>query len=99
MEKHIFTSFNAADLKSLVKAAIREVNSENKSKNFQNEIPEDFLDQRETAKFLRISYPTLIRWKKEKKIPYYQEGRTILFKKSELLDTLRKNESFYDNRA
>ena len=43
MEKHIFTSFNAADLKSLVKAAIREVNSENKSKNFQNEIPEDFL--------------------------------------------------------
>jgi len=93
MGKQIFTSLNAVDLKSLIKDAIKEVNSENTPNNFQNEIQEDYLNQREAAKFLRISYPTIIRWKKEKKIPYYQEGRTILFKKSELLNALRKNES------
>jgi excisionase family DNA binding protein len=67
------------------------VKSDNIALKEQNQ--EDYLSQREAARFLRISLPTIISWKKEKKVPYYQQGRTILFKKSELLDAMRQNES------
>ena len=63
---------------------IREFNTTNNEQG-------DFLTQREAARFLGISLPTIISWKRGKKVPYYQQGRTILFKKSELLDTLRKD--------
>jgi excisionase family DNA binding protein len=59
-------------------------------KRESKEVDEIYLSQRETAKFLRISLPTLIAWKKSGKLPYYQNGRKILFKKSELLEALRK---------
>ena len=59
--------------------------------NIPNNDQGDFLTQREAARFLGISLPTIISWKRGKKVPYYQQGRTILFKKSELLDTLRKD--------
>lgn len=50
---------------------------------------EKFLTQKETARFLRVSLPTLIRMKKDGKIPFYQSRRTVLFKKSEILEALR----------
>ena len=50
-----------------------------------------YLSQREAARFLRVSLPTIIAWKKARKIPFYQHGRKILFKKSEVLDAM-KNE-------
>jgi excisionase family DNA binding protein len=50
---------------------------------------EIYFSQREAAKFLRISLPTLISWKKARKIPFYQHGRTILFKKSEMLEAMK----------
>jgi len=52
---------------------------------------EIYLSQRETAKFLRVSLPTIISWKKARKIPFYQHGRKILFKKSEVLDAMRNS--------
>jgi excisionase family DNA binding protein len=52
---------------------------------------EVYLSQREAARFLRVSLPTIIAWKKARKIPFYQHGRKILFKKSEVLDAM-KNE-------
>jgi excisionase family DNA binding protein len=58
---------------------------ENKESN------EIYLSQRETAKFLRISLPTLISWKKSGKVPYYQKGRKVLFKKSEVLEAMRNS--------
>ena len=51
---------------------------------------DDYLTQREAARFLKITLPTIIAWKKEKKIPYYQEGRKVLFRKSELLEAIQK---------
>ena len=54
------------------------------------ESDEIYFSQRETAKFLRISLPTIIAWKKSGRLPYYQHGRKILFKKSELLEAIKK---------
>jgi len=52
---------------------------------------ENFLTQKEVAKYLRISLPTLIRMKRDGRIPFYQSRKTILFKKSEILKSLRKD--------
>lgn len=91
MEKSITIHLNPEELKTLITEAVQEATIKLSGNNSQHEIKEDYLDQREAAKFLRISFPTIIRWKKEKKIPYYQEGRKVLFKKSELLRVLKKN--------
>lgn len=56
-----------------------------------NESNEIYLSQREAAKFLRVSLPTLIGWKKGRKIPFYQHGRKVLFKKSEVLEAMRNS--------
>jgi excisionase family DNA binding protein len=60
----------------------------------KNEIkdPEEiYFTQREAARFLRITLPTLIAWKKSRKIPFYQHGRKVLFKKSEILETMKNS--------
>ena len=76
-----------------MKEAIKDAHHEINSKVQIDDDKEDYLSQREAAKFLRVSLPTIINWKKTNKIPYYQEGRKVLFKKSELLKVLRKNAS------
>lgn len=52
---------------------------------------EVYLSQREAARFLRVSLPTLISWKKARKIPFYQHGRKVLFKKSEVLEAMKNS--------
>jgi excisionase family DNA binding protein len=89
--KVTFFPYSFDELKEVIKQAISEMNSEtSKEKTIESE--DAYLSQKEAARFLRVSPPTIIKWKKEGKIPYYQEGRTILFKRSELLEALRKNE-------
>lgn len=50
---------------------------------------EEYLNRKQTAKLLKISLVTLWKFQKEKKIPYYQVNRTILFKRSELLNHIK----------
>lgn len=92
MSQTTFNSYNPKELKSLIKQALIEINEESNQRGSNND-EEVFFDQRQAAKFLKISLPTIIKWKKTGKIPYYQEGRTVLFKKSELLNVMHKNES------
>lgn len=93
MQKTIITTLNDEEFKTLIEEAIKKVSLEINHKKDPNDFKNDYLNQREAAKFLRISLPTIIRWKKENKIPYYQEGRKVLFNKSELLQVLQKNQS------
>lgn len=92
MEKTITTTLNIDEFKALIAEALEEC-GEWADPNVNIELSNDFMDQQQAAKFLHITLPTIIRWKKENKIPYYQEGRKVLFKKSELLKVLQKNES------
>jgi len=55
------------------------------------ESDEIYFSQMEAAKFLRVSMPTIIAWKKARKIPFYQYGRKILFKKSEVLEAMKNS--------
>ena len=66
-----------------------EASKKSEQKKDIKEPDEVYLSQSETAKFLRMSMPTIISWKKSGKIPFYQRGRKILFKKSEVLDAMK----------
>lgn len=91
MEKFIMTNLTKEEFQLLIIEAVKKVNDDCSKK--VGITTDEFLSQREAAKFLRISLPTLIRWKNAKKVPYYQEGRKVLFSKSELLSVLQKNNS------
>lgn len=90
MKNTILFSLTLDEFKDILKESISEMTLSRQSPK-DNRQEEAFLTQRQAAKYLQITEPTIIKWKKESRIPYYQNGRRILYKKSELLDALRKN--------
>lgn len=54
-----------------------------------NNVPEkdEYLSQREACAFLRIHPSTIIRWRKQKLIPFHQIGKLIMYSKNELIRT------------
>ena len=47
--------------------------------------PEDLISQNEAAKFLHISMPTIIDWRKYKDLPHYNFNGRFFYSKKELL--------------
>ncbi len=52
---------------------------------------EDRLTRKQAASYLNVTLPTLDRYKNEGRIPFYQTGRTIYFKKSKIDEALAVN--------
>jgi len=50
---------------------------------------DDLVTQGEATVFLRISKPTFIKLRRNMKIPFYKEGRKLLYRKSELLEAIK----------
>ncbi|KQR95181.1 hypothetical protein ASG01_04835 [Chryseobacterium sp. Leaf180] len=48
--------------------------------------PEDLVPQIEAAKFLHVSIPTIIDWRKNKSLPYYNFSGRYYYSKKELLE-------------
>lgn len=48
--------------------------------------PEDVIPQIEAAKFLHVSIPTIIDWRKNKNLPYYNFSGRYYYSKKELLE-------------
>lgn len=69
----------------------------NKAHNFivpskSDEIqPEGLISQIEASKFLHISIPTIIDWRKNKNLPYYNFSGRFYYSKKELLEYGRSN--------
>ena len=80
--------------------ALKEVGlSENGSHREFLDIDEQ-LDSQQTAELLRISMPTLIKKRKEGKIPFYRMGRKIWHSKQEVLIAAKSEYNFNkDQRA
>ncbi|MCD1118213.1 helix-turn-helix domain-containing protein [Chryseobacterium turcicum] len=55
------------------------------------EQPEDLISQTEASKFLHISLPTIIDWRKNKDLPYYNFSGRFYYSKKELLEYGRRN--------
>jgi len=91
MANVLFYTHNKEDLVRAVKLVINEIRKTETISNVPINPEEDRLTQREAAAFLGISVTSIIAWKKQGKIPYFQIGRSIFFSKSELLKIARKN--------
>lgn len=91
MSNVLFYTHNKEDLVRAVKLVINEIRKTDSISDSPINPEEDRLTQKEAASFLGISVTSLIAWKKEGKVPYYQIGRSIFFSKSELLKIARKN--------
>lgn len=48
--------------------------------------PEDLIPQIAAAKFLHVSLPTIIDWRKNKNLPYYNFSGRYYYSKKELLE-------------
>ncbi|MFV0566215.1 MAG: helix-turn-helix domain-containing protein [Flavobacteriaceae bacterium] len=93
MANVLFYTHNKEDLVRAVRMVINEIRKTETISDTPINPDEDRLTQKEAASFLGISVTSLISWKKEGKVPYYQIGRSIFFSKNELLKKARKNPS------
>ena len=50
---------------------------------------EKLLNRAEAMELLQVGPVTFWRYLRDKKFPYYQAGRRLLFKRSEILDAIR----------
>ena len=88
MSNVLFYTHTKEDLKRTVKMIIDEIRkTEIIDTNFDQD---DRLSQKEAASFLGISVTSIISWKKQEKIPYFQIGKNIFFSRSELLKLAHK---------
>ncbi|QQQ29876.1 helix-turn-helix domain-containing protein [Chryseobacterium indoltheticum] len=60
------------------------------SKNEESQ-PEDLISQTEASKFLHVSIPTIIEWRKNKNLPHYNFSGRFYYSKKELLEYGRRN--------
>lgn len=91
MSNVIFYSHTKEDLKKAVKLIIDEIRK-TEILDSKSDLVDDRLSQREAASFLGISVTSIIAWKKQEKIPYFQIGKAIFYSKSDLLKLARKNQ-------
>jgi hypothetical protein len=60
------------------------------SKNEEDQ-PEDLISQTEASKFLHVSIPTIIDWRKNKNLPHYNFSGRFYYSRKELLEYGRRN--------
>ncbi len=83
MEKDIiFSSIRRDDLVTLIRESVKEGFTSVK----QDAVPtDDFINEKDAAKFLMVSKATMNLWRKSGVLPFYRIGSRIRYKKSELL--------------
>lgn len=87
MENHkLINELSQSEFKTLIKESIQEL-QQNTDEGFQKE---ELLNAKQAAAYLNISAPTLHKWKREGIIPFYKRGGRVIFKKSELYNSISK---------
>jgi len=92
MSKTILYTLTKLELKNFAKEVLQEVGAVSSltPKNIRPYSEEDKLTQKEAAKFLGKSVTTIIKYKKDKIIPFHEMGNSIFYFRSELLEASRK---------
>lgn len=90
MKESITISISISEFKQLMKESIEELDLLPSHLDVSDD---EILNQKEAARFLGISQPTIIKWKKDGKIPYEQlpGSSKVRFYKSQLKDVVRQN--------
>lgn len=55
------------------------------------ELPDDFISQSDASKFLHVTLPTIIAWRKYKDLPFYRFNGRFYYSKKELLEYGKNN--------
>jgi hypothetical protein len=79
-------SHSKSDLEKAVEIILKKATEFTLPTNKSEEQPEDLISQIEAAKFLRISIPTIIEWRKNKNLPFYNFSGRYYYSRKELLD-------------
>jgi len=90
MERAVTISLSLEEFKDVIRESIQEYQNDS---SLQVVEEEETLNQKEAAEFLSISQTTIIKWKKEGKIPYQQVpgSSKIRFYKSQLRKAVQRN--------
>lgn len=97
MQRDYFLSLSKAELDRIIQANVEEsvtkVLKEFGADYFVKSSHEDndYFTIEGLTQFLGCSEQTIHTYKRDKGLPYFKEGRTVLFKKSEVLEWMRKN--------
>lgn len=78
-------------IKQLITDAVTEAVSKITSSPPPTPEPEQRLTRKQAAEYLNCTLPTIDRYREQGRIPFYQTGRTIYFKRSEIDKALAVN--------
>ena len=79
-------SHSKSDLEKAVEIILKKATEFTLPSNKAEEQPEDLISQIEATKFLHISVPTIIEWRKNKNLPHYNFNGRYFYSKKELLE-------------
>lgn len=84
-------SYSKNDLEKAVEIILSKADSFIIPGKKSEEQPEDLISQTEASKFLHISLPTIIDWRKNKDLPHYNFSGRFYYSKRELLEYGKRN--------
>jgi len=79
-------SHSKSDLEKAVEIILKKATEFTAPLKIEEEQPEDLIPQIEAAKFLHVSIPTIIEWRKNKDLPFYNFSGRYYYSKKELLE-------------
>ena len=79
-------SHSKSDLEKAVEIILKKATEFTLPTNKAEEQPEDLISQIEATKFLHISVPTIIEWRKNKNLTHYNFNGRYYYSKKELLE-------------
>ncbi|MBU1098761.1 MAG: helix-turn-helix domain-containing protein [Bacteroidetes bacterium] len=77
------------ELNAVIKTAMLEALSCTNQVNIK--LPPQYLTEAEAMEKIKVSRGTLLRLRKQRKIPYHRAGKRILYDENELREALRKS--------
>ena len=92
----IFTT--KEDLKELLESIYKVSISSTHKQSIDNSLEEPITGE-ELCKFLKITIPTLISWRKKGKIPFLKIGRRLLYQKSQVVNALSSTKKGVNNAS
>ncbi|MCT4223352.1 helix-turn-helix domain-containing protein [Elizabethkingia anophelis] len=79
-------SHSKGDLEKAVEIILSKATNFSLPQKQSQEQPDDLISQIEASRYLHVSIPTIIDWRKNKNLPYYNFSGRFYYSKKELLE-------------
>jgi excisionase family DNA binding protein len=88
MQGIVLDSISRDEFQNLIRECVREELYSQSQEKAESSQETELIDSKEAASLLRVSLPTLHKWKKQGRIPFQRIGTRIRFNKAEVLATI-----------